>query len=227
MSDSEGNKPTKVRVKRVISEDHRKKLAINAEKARAIRTEKKAERIRTNDEEATIIKEIVAERKKIRVFGHADAFVDPSESSLSSRAPLCDDGSKVKTKCSEADLDPSSRLLDKDETKSSSESESESSDDVSSESESSSDDEAEFVLKRKTKKDVKVVKKVVKAPAKKVKDKQHTLLAQLEQMAAELKQLKQDKKKSNKVNVYVNQPEPKEKVLSSKAKSADDYFKNM
>ncbi len=84
--------------------------------------------------------------------------------------------------------------------------------------------QAEFVLKRRKSAAVEVPAKrapAKKAPVKRAKKakepKESVLLQQLAEMTAQMKLMKKEKKKSSKVNVYVNQPEPKQ-GLSDKAR---------
>ena len=191
----ENKKPRK---KHVITDGHREAMKANLDKARKARTQKCAERKLTKNEDAILLKELIAEKKR-------SLNRQTTSDSDSSQAPNLSQKAQVS---SESEQSQSEEELSEE-----SESESEES---QSESESSSDDDAEFVLTRKkaiAKKPTKE-KVVAKKPAKKEKE---SMLAKMEQMTAELAALKKQKKKSSKVNVYVNQEKPKRSAEQQKA----------
>ena len=181
----ENKKPRK---KHVITDGHREAMKANLDKARKVRTQKCAERKLTKNEDAILLKELIAEKKR----------------SLNRQTTSDSDSSQAPNLSQKAQVSSESEESQSEEDVSDSESE----ESESEESESSSDDDAEFVLTRKkaiAKKKVEP-KVVAKKPAKKEKE---SMLAKMEQMTAELAALKKQKKKSSKVNVYVNQEKPK------------------
>ena len=201
----ENKKPRK---KHVITDGHREAMKANLDKARKARTQKCAERKLTKNEDAILLKELIAEKKRSlnrQTASDSDSSPRREASFPSSQAPNLSQTAQVS---SESEQSQSEEELSEE-----SESESEES---QSESESSSDDDAEFVLTRKraiAKKPTKE-KIIAKKPAKKEKE---SMLAKMEQMTAELAALKKQKKKSSKVNVYVNQEKPKRSAEQQKA----------
>ena len=191
----------KQRKPRVLTDAHREKLIANVAKARAIRVTKSKERKEGRMTDELIMKEIIEEKKRAKIFGvedeqHSDSTSKPQKSK-SRKEPVVESSESEQ---SEPEI-----------------SDEESADDQESESASetsSSDDDAEFVLKRKkatTKKPSQV--KVQKMPTKKEKQSKkeaESILAKMAAMTAEIAALKKEKRKQSKVNVYVNQPEKKE-----------------
>ena len=207
MSDSEQESLTSVELpalpekkKRVVTEKHRAALLKNIEKARIVRAAQKVDRLKGEDEDKRLLREMLEEKKAAK---------------------------KATTK---KEAEPKTKEEPKEESEeeeleSEEEEEGESESDSALESESdSSASEAEFVLKKRKAplrkpavkpkaKETDKLKKKGKS-GKKAKDeeddvpKRSKLLEQMEVMAAELKALKK-KEKSSKVNVYVNQPEKK------------------
>ena len=210
----ENKKPRK---KHVITDGHREAMKANLDKARKVRTQKCAERKLTKNEDAILLKELIAEKKRLKNQTLSDSDSSPRrEASFpSSQAPNLEQSVKMGSgigACDDSDLGED-QISSESEVSEESESESEES---QSESEPSSDDDAEFVLTRKkaiAKKPTKE-KVVAKKPAKKEKE---SMLAKMEQMTAELAALKKQKKKSSKVNVYVNQEKPKRSAEQQKA----------
>ena len=207
MSDNESSIQVteKKKAKRVVSEAHREKLKANLEAARVARVAKIAERRAGRNEDELALKELIAEKKRTKIFGIQD---DEPELPV---APQKIKSKKEKVvESSESDQsEPDDESEDDDE-----ESEEEDAESASDSSESS-DDEAEFVLKRKKaapKKPSSVkMPKVKAAPVKKEKKaEKETILAEMARMTAEIAALKKEKRKQSKVNVYVNQPEKKE-----------------
>ncbi len=205
MSDSEPETMTMVQVpvvpaikekkKRVLSEKHKTALINNIAKARAVRSAKKIAREKGEDEDKTILKELLAKEKAAKAKSKGKAPKPESEDE------------------SDADADEVDGEEDeKDEDESDSESDSANS--------ASSDSEAEFVLKKR-----KPAAKKAAAPKGKGKEKKEampkrsTMLEQMEIMAAELKALKKEKR-SSKAPVNVNISYPEQKSLSQAAKSA-------
>jgi len=204
---------TKPKKKRIISDSHRAALVANVAKARAIRVTKSKERKEGIIQDAEILKEIVAEKRKAKIFGIED---EPAELP---KAPKTTKSKKEK-------------IVESSESEQSEPDDASSEEDVSEEevesevSESSSDDEAEYVLKRakaapKSKATKPQIVKNKKIPVKKdKKDKKEkvakaSILDEMARMTAEIAALKKEKRKQSKVNVYVNQPE-KEGKMSDK-----------
>ena len=206
MSDNESSIQVtdKKKTKRVVSEAHREKLKANLEAARVARVAKIAERRAGRNEDELALKELIAEKKRTKIFGIQE---DEPESPKALK--------QSKQKKEKVVESSESEQSEPEDAQSESESEEEEDDESASESSESSDDEAEFVLKRKkaAPKAVKVpkVKAPKKAPAKKEKKaEKETILAEMARMTAEIAALKKEKRKQSKVNVYVNQPEKKE-----------------
>lgn len=201
MPESE-NSGTVKKQKREYSAEHKAKLKENMAKAREARAAKHAAKLAKEEEDKRVLNQIIAERKTQR---------EP--------APPAPFGSKTSKKKKEPVIESSS---DEEEEEEEDQQESE-----SEESSSSSEEEAEFVLKRRKAtaskaKSTKVAKSVKAAKSTGVATaKELTMLQQLEQMAAEIAALKKEKKKNSKVNVYVNQPEPKKMSDVQKQKLLD------
>ena len=211
MSDNESSIQVteKKKAKRVVSEAHREKLKANLEAARVARVAKIAERRAGKNEDELALKELIAEKKRTKIFGIQD---DEEQNAciLSSPKALKQSKSKKEKLVESASEDELSEQSEPDD-----ESEVEDSEDVESASEpsESSDDEAEFVLKRKkaAPKAVKVPKAIKKEKVSKSKKaEKESILAEMARMTAEIAALKKEKRKQSKVNVYVNQPEKKE-----------------
>ena len=193
----------KQRKPRVLTDAHREKLIANVAKARAIRVTKSKERKEGRMTDELIMKEIIEEKKRAKIFGvedeqHSDSTSKPQKSK-SRKEPVVESSESEQSEPEISDDDEES--ADDQESESASET-------------SSSDDDAEFVLKRKkatTKKPSQV--KVQKMPTKKEKQSKkeaESILAKMAAMTAEIAALKKEKRKQSKVNVYVNQPEKKE-----------------
>ena len=205
MSDNESSIQVteKKKAKRVVSEAHREKLKANLEAARVARVAKIAERRAGRNEDELALKELIAEKKRTKIFGVQEDEPESPKALKQSKSKK----EKLVESASEDELSEQSEPDD--------ESEVEDSEDVESASESSesSDDEAEFVLKRKkaAPKAVKVPKAIKKEKVSKSKKaEKESILAEMARMTAESAALKKEKRKQSKVNVYVNQPEKKE-----------------
>lgn len=209
-SDSETQvTPTKEKKpKRTVSEAHRAKLKANLEAARVARVAKIAERKAGKNEDEIALKELIAEKKKEKIFGIQDDEPAPA------KAPKPSKSKKTKKKTAEQFSSSESEQSEQSEqSELEEESEEEESEKEESASESSDDEEAEYVLKRTKATKPKAAKK---PPVKKekgtrkavssAKAEKESILAKMERMTAEIKALKKEKKQG-KVNVYVNQPE--------------------
>ena len=201
------------RKQRVLTDAHREKLIANVAKARAIRVTKSQERKEGRLTDELIMKEIIEEKKKSKIFGEETA----------SRFPLDDPEPKPSK--------PSKQKKEKVVESSESEPESEISededdveDDASESESSSSDSEAEFVLKRAPKKSAqpKVTKMKAVKKDKQSKKEAESILAKMEAMTAEIASLKKEKRKQSKVNVYVNQPEKKPEMTPQQRRNLLD-----
>ena len=204
MSDNESSIQVteKKKAKRVVSEAHREKLKANLEAARVARVAKIAERRAGRNEDELALKELIAEKKRTKIFGVQEDEPESPKALKQSKQKK----EKVVESASESELSEQS------EPDAESEDE-ESEDDESASESSSSDDEAEFVLKRKkaAPKAVKIPKAIKKEKVSKSKKaEKESILAEMARMTAEIAALKKEKRKQSKVNVYVNQPEKKE-----------------
>ena len=199
----ENKKPRK---KHVITDGHREAMKANLDKARKVRTQKCAERKLTKNEDAILLKELIAEKKRLKnsldrqTTSDSDSSPRREASFPSSQAPNLEQTARVSSESEESQSEEDV-------------SDSESEESESEESESSSDDDAEFVLTRKKA----IAKKKVEPKARAVKKEKESMLEKMEQMTAELAALKKQKKKSSKVNVYVNQEKPKRTTEQQKA----------
>ena len=200
MSDNESSIQVteKKKAKRVVSEAHREKLKANLEAARVARVAKIAERRAGKNEDELALKELIAEKKRTKIFGVQEDEPESPKALKQSKQKK----EKVVESSESEQSEPDDESEDDDE-----ESEDEA---VESASESSSsDDEAEFVLKRKkaAPKAVKIPKAIKKEKVSKSKKaEKESILADMARMTAEIAALKKEKRKQSKVNVYVNQP---------------------
>ena len=181
---------------RVLTDAHREKLIANVAKARAIRVTKTKERKEGKLTDELIMREIIEEKKKAKIFGvedeHSDSTPKPQKSK-SKKEPVVESSESEQSQQSDTESEDDEAV-----------------DSVSSQSvseTSSSDDDAEFVLKRKvTPKKPAQVKKEKKVKSKKEAE---SILKKMAAMTAEIAALKREKRKQSKVNVYVNQHEKK------------------
>lgn len=193
MSDSENEAPKTV--KKPISEAKKKALAINIKKAQAGKVAAAVKRKQEKSEKDRLLEELLEEKRASKTKKDTKT----ADSSLSDEAK---EDQKTACSFSEDEVDP---LPSED-----SEEDSDESEDSDSESSSSGSD-SEFVLKRRGK-SAKAVGSSRKPSQPKKSEMYEQMRAMSEtsaKMAAELAALKKEKKKSSKVNVYVNQPEKK------------------
>lgn len=159
---------------RVVSERQKEACAKNVIKARAGRVAKMEARLKGEDEEKILLRELIADKKASK-----QKKAEPVEADESS------DDEELESEASESDDDPK-------ETSAS----------------DSSDSEAEFVLtKRKPATKKAVAKVALIGKGKKKTAERSTMLEKMEEMAAELKALKKEKR--SKVTVNINNPEKK------------------
>ena len=81
MSDNESSIQVteKKKAKRVVSEAHREKLKANLEAARVARVAKIAERRAGRNEDELALKELIAEKKRTKIFGEETAKQFPHQ----------------------------------------------------------------------------------------------------------------------------------------------------